>query len=120
MADKDSRLTAIKGCQCSLDQFAHLQHGRPHGSLTTGDRSPSFAIIKQFMHDDGAAQSQQSQLETADFKETTVVFVHDEEIFHSILAGTELFQDTDVFAGPPGGVDGDVELHLIVEEEKEL
>jgi len=48
------------------------------------------------------------------------VFIHDVKIIDMVLCGAELFQDTDVFAGSPGGVDGDVECVGFAEEKGEF
>jgi hypothetical protein len=57
MRDKDSRLTPIEGRQSSLDQLSHLQNSGPHRALTTSNRRPPLAIIKQLVHDNSTAQS---------------------------------------------------------------
>lgn len=120
MTDENPRLAAIECGQSSLDQFSHLQHGGPHGSLTASNGSPSLSIVKQFVHDDGATQSEQSQFETSDLEETTVVFVDNVEIIDLILLSAEFLQDTHVLAGAPGGVDGDIERERLFEKEGQL
>jgi hypothetical protein len=48
------------------------------------------------------------------------MFVDQEEILHLILCATELFEHTDVFAGAPGGVNGDIKARSLVEKEREF
>jgi hypothetical protein len=48
------------------------------------------------------------------------MFIHNVEIIDMILCGTKLFQHTDVFAGSPGGVNGNVKCEGFVEEEREF
>jgi hypothetical protein len=118
--DKDSRLTPIERRQSSLDQLSHLQDSGPHRALTTSNRRPPLAIIKQLVHDNSTAQSKQSQLDSANLQEPRIMLVDQEEILHLILCAAELFEHTDVLAGPPGGVDGDIKAGSLVEEEREF
>jgi hypothetical protein len=48
------------------------------------------------------------------------MFIHNVKIIDMILCGTKLFQHTDVFAGSPGGVDGNVKGEGFIEEEREF
>lgn len=120
MTDENPRLGAVKCSQCCLNQFSHLQDSGPHSPLTTRNRSPPLSIVKQFVHDDRPTQSQQTQFKSTDFEKTTVVLVNNKKIIDVIFRRTELFQHTDVFAGSPCGVDGDVECLGFVEEERKF
>jgi len=48
------------------------------------------------------------------------MLVDDKEVVDLILLGPEFFEDADVFAGAPAGVDGDVEGGGFVEVEGEF
>ena len=84
-----------------------------------GDKngSPFLTIVHQTVLDFRPNQSQQMQIESTDLENTTVV--DDVEIIDMVLRRRKLFQQTDTFAGYPGGVDGDVECVGLAEEERE-
>jgi hypothetical protein len=50
----------------------------------------------------------------------TIVFVNDVEVIDLVLLRSKLLQHTDILAGTPCGVDGDIEGGGFVEEKREF
>ena len=68
VGDEDAGFGRIVNAVCGVDQLAHLQKRRPHGTLTTCNCCSALTVVEQLVHDNGTAQAEQTQLYTANVK----------------------------------------------------
>jgi hypothetical protein len=69
------------------------------------------------MHDNGTTKTQQSEFYTSNLEQHRAGLVNDMQVVHLVLGGSELFQDSNIFASTPDCVDRDIELHFSTEQQ---
>jgi len=72
------------------------------------------------VRDESATETEEPKFDAAKVEETGGGFVEDVEVGYGVLLGTEFFDDEDVFACTPDGVDGDFERDLAGEKKGEF
>jgi hypothetical protein len=58
------------------------------------------------------AETEKAKFDAADVEASSGGFVEDMEVINGVGASTEFFNDKDVFASSPDGVDGNLKLDL--------
>lgn len=120
VGDEDAGFGGIVNSVRGVDKLAHLQQGSPHSSLASGNRSSSFAIVEELVHDNSTTKTQEAQLDSTELEKHRAGLVDDVQVVYLILSGTELLENADIFASTPNSVYWDIELNLAAQEEREL
>ena len=120
VGNEDAGLGGVVYAVRRVDKLAHLQKSRPHGALATGNGCAALAVVEQLVHDDGASQTEQTQLDAANIEQPRVRLVDDVQVVNLVLARSQLLQHLDVFAGAPYCVDGDVQCVCLIKEQGQL
>ena len=103
-----------------VDEFADLEGGGPHGALTASDGCAAVAVVKELVRDEGAAETEETEFYTAKIEQAGGGFVEDVEVVDGVLGRPKFFEDEDVFARAPYGVNRDLELDLTCEKKGEF
>ena len=104
----------------SVDEFADLEGGGPHGALSASDGCAAVAVVKELVRNEGAAETEETEFYTAKIEEAGGGFVEDVEVVDGVLGRPKFFEDEDVFARAPYCVNRDLELDLTCEEKGEF
>jgi hypothetical protein len=104
----------------SVDEFADLEGGSPHGALAASDGCTAVAVVKELVGDEGAAETKETEFYTTKIEEAGGGLVEDVEVVDGVLSRPKFFEDEDVFARAPYGVYGDLELDLTGKKEGEF
>lgn len=110
----------VKDALGSVDEFADLEGGGPHGTLATSDGCAAVAVVKELVGNEGAAETEETEFYTTKIKEAGGSLVEDVEVVDGVLSGPKFFEDENVFARAPYGVYGDLELDLTGKKEGEF
>jgi len=120
VAHEEARLGLIEDALCRVDELTDLQGSCPHCALAACDGRVAIPVVKELMGHVCTAQAEETQLDTPDIKASGGRFIQDVEILDRISAGAEFFDDQDVLARAPHGVDGDLEFDLARKKERKL
>ena len=104
----------------SVDQFADLQGGGPHGALAASDGCAAVAIVKELVGNKGTAETEETEFYTTKIEKASGSFIKDVEVVDGVLGGPKFFEDENIFARAPYGVYRNLELDLAGEEEGEF
>lgn len=104
----------------SVDQFADLQGGGPHGALAASDGCAAVAIVKELVGNKGTAETEETEFYTTKIEKASGGFIKDVEVVDGVLGGPKFFEDENIFARAPYGVYRNLELDLAGEEEGEF
>jgi hypothetical protein len=104
----------------SVDEFADLEGGGPHGALAASDGCAAVTVVKELVGDEGATETEETEFYTTKIEKAGGGFVEDVEVVDGVLGGPKFFEDEDIFARAPYGVYRDLELDLSSEEEGEF
>lgn len=118
--DEQTRLCGIKDALRRVDKLANLKCCSPHCSLATCYGGVPVAVVEHLVRHKGATQSKDAQFDAADVDTAGESFIEDVEVIDGICTQTEFLKNGDVFARAPRRVDGDVELELASNEEREF
>ena len=72
MRHHHSRLRRIVHTLRRVDQFAHLQCGRPHGSLSSRNRPIPVSVVKQLVRNERAPKDKFAQFDAANVEAACV------------------------------------------------
>ena len=120
MGDEDAGLRRIVDTVGGIDQFPHLQEGGPHGSLSTGNGGAAITVVEQLVHDHGASEAQQTELDPANVQQARVGLVDDVKLVDLVLARSKLLQDAYILTCAPDGVDGNGQGVGLVDKGRQL
>lgn len=120
VTDEHTCFGGVIDALCGVNKFAELESGGPHGSTAACNGCFPVPIVEKLVGDESTSETEKTEFDATCIDAAGRGFVEDMEVFDFVSAVADFFEDSNVFAGAPDGVDGNLKLYLAGEEEGEF